>query len=55
MNINISPGFDLPGDALYGERAPGPGSGRCEKLHNKVNIKIYKCAGAQLEELTSME
>ena len=53
MNINISPVFDLPGDALYGEQAPGPG-GRCEKLHNKVNIKIYKC-GAQLEELTSME
>ena len=54
MNINISPVFDLPGDALYGERrAPGPG-GRWEKEHNKVNIKIYKC-GAQLEELTSME
>ena len=38
MNINISPVFDLPGDALYGERrAPGPG-GRWEEEHNKVNI-----------------
>ena len=38
--------FDLPGDALWGEQQQDRRQMR--GLHNKANIKIYKC-GAQLE------